>query len=424
MTSKKLLVSFAAILALAVFMIANVSAITSSFGSITDLEVNGVDMLGAITPVAVFAGEKVPVRVTFEALDNAEDVRVKVWIAGERELASISERFDVIDNNTYSRTVLVEVPSNLDKLDEALELNVVIENRNDGIGDEASVPLTLERESYVVEVLDANMANEVSTGDVLFVDVVLKNRGRYFAEDTFVQVSIPALGIQNRAFFGDLSSVDQPFSDNPFEIKNTDNEDRLNKEDTAERRIFLNIPSNAPAGLYVVEVKAYNSDSETTVTRKVVITGSETSSNVLAPVHSKTFGVGETAGYDLVLVNSGNKLQVFELVIEASNGLTVDVSEPIVAIPAGTSKTVKFEVSAEKEGTYNFAVNIHSGTELVKRESFTANAEGSKSDIVTGSPAVLLTVVLAVVFVVLLIVLIVLLTRRPEKAEETGESYY
>ncbi len=61
---------------------------------------------------------------------------MKVWISGERELASISERFDVIDNNTYSRTLAVQIPRDLDELDEELELNVVVENRNEGVGDE------------------------------------------------------------------------------------------------------------------------------------------------------------------------------------------------------------------------------------------------------------------------------------------------
>ena len=415
------------VLSVAIALIASVS--DSSYGSITDLEVNGVDVLHAHKPVAVFAGDKIPVRIEFNSDINAKDVRVKAWVAGERELASVSERFDVIKNNTYSRVVLVEIPSRLDKLDEELDLEVIVENRNDGTLAEESVHLTLERESYVVEVLDANMASQVSAGDNLAIDVVLKNQGRYFADDTFVKVSIPALGIENRAFFGDLASIDEPFSKDPFEAEDissviTGGFDRLDKEDTAERIVSLKIPSNAQAGTYVVEITAYNSDSETTIAKKVVISGAETTSSILAPVRSKTFGVGETAEYSLVLVNTGSKLEVFEFVIEPSSGLKVDVSEPIVAIPAGASKTVKFGASADKAGSYNFAVNVHSGTELVKKESFTASVEGSKDNIVSGSSTVLLTVVLAVVFVVLLIVLIVLLTRRPEKTEETGESYY
>ena len=421
MTSKKFLVSLVMVLAIAILAIANVSAM---FGNIESVEVSGVEGLPqGRADIAVFAGETIPVKVIFRATNNAEDVRVKTWVSGERELATVSERFDVIANKTYSKILSVKVPSDLDELAESIELNVVVENRNDGIGDEEIVLLTLERESYVVEILDVDMVDKISAGEVLALDVVLKNRGRQFAEDTFVRASIPALEIEDRAFFGDLSSIDEPFSKDPFKAERTDGFDRLDKEDSAERRLFLRIPSDAPAGVYLVEVEAYNDDSETKITKRVVITGVETESNVLAPVHSKSFAVGETSGYDLVLVNSGNRLKVFELVIESPNELSIDVSEPIVALPAGTSKTVKLQTSASKEGIYNFAVNVHSGAQLIKQESFTANVNGSEV-IAAGSPAVLLTVVLAVIFIVLLIVLIVLLTRKPEKSEETGESYY
>ena len=145
---------------------------------------------------------------------------------------------------------------------------------------------------------------------------------------------------------------------------------------------------------------------------------------VVAPIQSKTFKVGETADYDLVLVNSGNQLKVFQLAVESPSGLTVTVSEPVVALSAGASKTVKISATSAKEGTQVFTVNVHSGSQLVGSESFTASVEGTSGISSAGNSAVLLTVVLAVIFVVLLIVLIVLLTRKPVKTEEFGESYY
>ena len=424
MTSKKFLVSLVAILAVAIAFIASVSAIS---GTISDLEVNGVDMLGATTPQVIFAGQTIPVKITFSLASgtNAQDVRVKAWIAGDTDLTSVSERFDAIGGNTYSRTVAFKVPANLKELDEFLALNVAVESRTDGTIVDTSAPLTLERESYIVEVLDVNMPGQVSAGDIVPLDVVLKNRGMEFAEDTFVEASIPALGIGDRAYFADLSSIDEPFSSNPFEANDrTLNGDRLSNQDSAERRLFLRIPSNAPAGVYVVEVKAFNGDTESTITRKVVIAGSEANTMVVAPIQSKTFKVGETADYDLVLVNSGNQLKVFQLAVESPSGLTVTVSEPVVALSAGASKTVKISATSAKEGTQVFTVNVHSGSQLVGSESFTASVEGTSGISSAGNSAVLLTVVLAVIFVVLLIVLIVLLTRKPVKTEEFGESYY
>jgi hypothetical protein len=410
MTYKNILVSIVAIFAIIALSIVNVSA----FGDITSVEVEGT----TAQPVAVFAGQSVPVRIFFLATEDADDVRVKAWITGGRELSVVTERFDVIAGNTYSRLVSVKVPRTLDgnDLDEKLELIVVVENRNEEAA-EKTIDLTLQRESYVVEILDVDLENEVRAGDVLAVDVVLKNRGRHFAEDTFVVVRIPALEIDDRAYFGDLAPVDEPF------VGEGDNRRELdNERDSSERRMFLRIPSDAPAGVYTVEVEAFNDDSITAVSRKVAISGADENSLVVAPVHSKSFDAGQTVEYSVVLVNSGSRLALFELVVESAGELNVEVSEPIAVVPAGSSRTVTLKVSSDKIGTHNFAVNVHSGAELIKRESFTANVQGS--NIVASSPTVLLTVVLAVIFIVLLIVLIVLLTRKPERSEEFGESYY
>lgn len=431
MTSKKLLVSFVAAIALAVLTIAGVSAQNETFVSIDDIEVNGVNVLNAAgeavnQPVAVSAGEKIPVRVEFDALENARDVRVKAWISGGREFAGISKLLHVVDGGTYSAFVTVEVPFDFDELVDTIELNVAVESENEGTGDEETVTLRIQRESYALEILDVDVNDRVRAGEILPVDVIVKNRGMEFAEDTFVRASIPALGIEDRAFFGDLSFVDQPFTTDPFDVIDENNvvdDDRLEKEDAAERRLFLRIPSDAKAGAYVVEISAFNADAITTVTKRIVVTGAEATTRVVVPVHSKTFNAGETAEYDLVLVNSGESVEIFELVIESPADLKVSVSEPVVVLAPGTSRTVKIGVTSDKEDTYNFAVNIHSGAELVKRESFTATVEGTQG-VVAGSPAIILTVVLAVIFVVLLIVLIVLLTRKPEIRKETGESYY
>lgn len=400
MKNSKILVSLVAIFALAISLVACVSA----SGSIS-VEVSGVET----NDLAVFAGQTVPVRVIFSSDIDATDVRVKAWISGEKEYAVSTERFDMIAGKVYSRLLSVQVPSRIDP-SEDLKLEVLVESRNDGAVAEKEVSLSAQRESYNVEVLDAVMDSEVKAGDVLSLDIVLKNRGRQFSEDTFVKARIPALGVEKRAYFGDLSPTDQSNPD---------------KEDAVERRVVLNIPSNAPTGLYLVELEVYNADSSAVLTKKVsIVGGASENSQFVASANSKTFAVNENAEYSLTLVNSGSKIRVYELVSEAPASLTVNVDENVVAVPAGESKTVKFDAVASKEGRYNFAVNIYSDNELVKRYNFLADVSG-KSSTGAGSATVVLTVILAIIFVVLLVVLIVLLTRKPEnKAEEFGESYY
>ncbi len=133
----------------------------------------------------------------------------------------------------------------------------------------------------------------------------------------------------------------------------------------------------------------------------------------------------------MLIVNPSNKLKVYRIVPEsASSDLSVSVAESVVAIPAGSSKTVKVLASSQKVGIYNFNVNVFSGEELVNKVALSTNVVGGENTSsnttpsTTISPVVILTVVLAIVFIVLLVVLLVLVGKKPEKSEEFGESYY
>jgi preprotein translocase subunit SecG len=420
MTSKNLLVFLVTALALLV----SVTAV-SAFGDITEVEVNNIDALGTTIDFANFAGQRIPVTVVFKA-DNgvdpnvnnervAEDARVTVWISGERRDAVESDRFDVFEGRTYTRTVFIDMPFDLDdELEESRKLQVVVESEKDGTADEEKIDFTVQRESYFIEILSVDMNKNANAGESLAVDVVVKNRGSQFAEDTFVRVNIPTLGVEDRVYFGDLAPTDRSDPD---------------KEDAVERRVYLKIPQNAKPGLHTVEIEAFNKDSITRTEKRVLVgEGSKEDTIVVAPVTSKQLGAGETGTYSMTIVNKGNNVRIYDLGVESPNRLKVDLEETIVVVPAGTSRTVNFKAMSTTEGSYTFVVNVNSDGQLVNSKVFSANVDGvgvKTSDNGAGNATVLLTVILAIVFIVLLVVLIVLLTRKPtEKSEEFGESYY
>ncbi len=421
MKSKTFAVSLViAVFALAIFSVAIVNAEGSTvltLGTIENIKVNGVDSASGVN-IASFAGQSLPVEITFVASRDVSDVRVKAWISGDKEYAVSSNRFKVFNGSTYNWVVSVPVPFNIDPR-ENLKLKVTVESKDNSVQKEIS--LAAQRESYLVEILDVVADTNVKAGEMLALDIVLKNRGLEYSEDTFVRAKISALGVEERAYFGDMSPVDQPVE--------SGSNDRLDKEDAVERRLFLRIPSNAKPGAYVVELEAYNDDSSTTMTKKVNVVGVGQDSRVVSAVKDKSFAVGEKGSYSLTLVNAGNNVNIYELVVESSDKtINVDVEEPIVVVPAGSSRSVKVETSALTAGDYAFAVNVYSDGSLVAKESYTAKVDGTKaaSTTIAGgtNTTVLLTVVLAIIFVVLLVVLIVLLTRKPEKEKEFGESYY
>lgn len=274
----------------------------------------------------------------------------------------------------------------------------------------------MQRESYVVEILAVDMPQEVKTGEPLVLDVVLKNRGRHLAEDTFLKVRIPELGLETQTFYGDLSPTDE-------------GGDRADREDSIERRTFLRIPANVPVGLYDVIIEAFNADSFVSVQKRILIAGAEEDTMIVTQSNSRTFSSGETGTYKLTIVNRGSIVRIYDIVLDAPTGLNLDIDEPVVVVPAGSSRTVEISATSDAKDDYTFIAIVHSDGKVISDETFTARVtEGdgvvSARGDSTGNAAILLTVILAIVFIVLLVVLIVLLTRKPEKSEEFGESYY
>lgn len=403
MNALKLLVSLVAFVTLAAFAS---SATSAHFADITSVTVNGIEAFNGTA--GVFAGETTPVRVVFKANENATDVRVVARLLGASGFSEVTERFDVLAGSTYSRLLNIQLPSDIDP-SESHVLEITVESESSSDYDSRRISFEVQRASYQVEVLSADSPDSVKAGKTLPLDIVLKNRGMHEAEDTYVKARIAQLGVVASGYFGDLSAVDQSDPD---------------KNDAVERRLFLNIPSDAPAGVYTIDIDAFNGDASTHITRKVVVLGAEDESRIVSATTSKTFAPGQSQDYTVTLVNTGDTIKVYNLAVEKPEGLSVDLEETLVVVPAGSSKTVKVTAMSSKEGAYNFAVNVNSDGVLVKKTNFTANVEGNRLSGSGVNSTVLLTVVLAIIFVVLVVVLIVLLTRKPAKKEEFGESYY
>lgn len=413
MNSKFVLVSLIAVLTavmLGAFASAATTIVADSLGLTNEyIEIDRSPDTGA---VAVVAGETLPLEFWFTANENASDVFVSAWIQGHRSERTEIEFADLIAGSDYKAKLSVQIP---DDLDPEEDLVLVTRVEADSGTWESESDLKGQRQADNLEVLLVDMDSTAKAGSTVAVSVVVKNMGRHEAEDTLVSVSIPELNILKTAYYEDLSPVDECDSDN----------EDCDQADARERKLFLTLPSDAKAGTYKVEIKAYDSDTESSVVKNLVISATEVvgGSKALANPSSKTFAVGEEAVYELVLVNTGNKIAVYNLAPEASNDLTISLSDSVATVPAGSSKAVKVYVKAVKEGTFNFAVVATSDDGFSGKSDYTATVSG-KASAVSNNNIVVLTIVLAIVFVVLVIILIVLLTRKPQKSEEFGESYY
>ena len=411
MKSKAILVSLIAIFAV-LTIVSFASAAVSRTGDLNVVVKTTVDGADADSDTIILSektGATVPIKVqvTNDENETLNDVKIKVEVLNSDVETETSED-DFLSGRTYTKYMTLKLPQNI-KEDTSKDYRLVVTVTSDE-GDYRVVynPFTVQRENYNLEVLSVETAKSVTAGSAFGVNVVLKNRGSHRLDDAFVTVRIPALDVEKKAYFGDLTPVDSCNGD-------------CDNEDAVERTMFLQIPSDAKAGIYNLEVEASNEDASSTTTKSIAVTGSEQRTDVLASVTSKEVKSGEATTYDIVIINSGDKIAVYDIVPESAQNLVVSIDDSVVTVPADSSRTVKVNVQAgEVMGTFNFAVNVNSQDKLVKRVNFTANV-GKKT---IASNVMILTVVLAIIFVVLLIVLIVLLTRKPEKTEEFGESYY
>lgn len=397
MKTKNLMVSFV----LALFLVAGASA--ANIVTVNDVTVDDVSAIG--NTASVVAGEKVEIEFYFTAAENDTDVTVEATLEGKKAKAYASTGvFDVEAGKTYKKTLVLTVPF---ELKDEISSDITLEVEFDGKEYKTDVEYTVrvQRPSYNAEVKSVTTPSTITAGDTFPVEIVLKNMGYNDLDDVYVTARISELNlVQGPKWFGDLVTLE-------------DCEDDCDKDDTVMGKLYLNAPFTAKAGTYALELIVENDDTETVVVKQIVI-ANDFSENVIVTNSAKTVAKGQEAVYDLLIVNPTNNVKVYKIVTE-SEAVDSIASQAVVAVPAGSSKTVEITARADKEGENTFTVNVFDGETLAKSIAYKLNVEGKAI-----STIFVLTVVLAVIFLVLLVALIVLLGKKPEKTEEFGESYY
>lgn len=405
METKKLLVSFMMLVSV-LFLVPIVSA--ADVTSAIYVEVDGID---AGDDPAIIVGDTVLVRVEFESDVNTSDITVEAEIEGDRkDVEAQTALFDVEEGHRYVKTLRLEIPFDLkDKLSGFADLTVEISGS--GYKTTDSYNLRVQRESFGIDIKSIGVPQTVKAGDTFPVDIVLKNIGYNDLDDVYVTARISALDIEKSVFFGDIVALECDDGKDSVYNYGVDITRKCNEDDenTASGRIFLQLPFDANPGIYALELEIESEDLVSSETVQIVIEN---------PFSEGHFIV---SGNQLLIVNPTNQLVVYRLVPQSTAVVSVSLSESIVAVPAGSSRTVTVDTTSDALGTQTYAVNVFSadGT-LVDTVSFSKTFEGRD---VTSS-IVVLTIVLAIIFIVLLVVLVVLLGKKPKKAEEFGESYY
>ncbi len=400
---KKFLVSFL-ILASVLVLTSVVSA--NQIATITNLNVNSLNGVGNGQSIAVLAGNSVPVTVTFTANANESNVYLSVNVQGiNGDIQSQVFVGDIETGQTYVEPLSISIPSdNGDIQSNNLPVVVTIWNGDSSVVEtQQTVYFRYQRQSYNVEVMSLNTVGSVNAGGLVPVNVVLKNTGYNELNDLYVIVSIPALNVEKTAYFGDLNNVVQ-------------------SNDTTSGTVYLQLPSyNVTSGSYIVQAEVRNGYVDEVQTTTLNIENSF-ESNIVADNPVQSSNVGQSATYNLEVVNPTTSITVYNIVPQTASGVAIS-TDSIITVPAGSSRTITLTATPSSAGSYNLSVSAFSNDgQLTGNVNLALNAEGNG----VSNPVVILTIVLAVIFITLLAVLLVLIARKPSsnKPEEFSESYY
>lgn len=388
MNAKKTLVSFLLITSVlfSAVLISAAEVTTNYLVEANDVLVSDGDATTTEDLLSVVSGDSIELFVKFTAAIDSSNLKLRAELEGNKEdVTETTSLFDVEAGKTYIKTLILEVPSDFDEdeLTNSLTLNMKIWNSDDKT-EFSEIVFEVQKQSYDVAVKSLITSDTMQAGETSSVNVMVENVGYNDVEDLYVTVGIPELNVAETAYFGDLVALEDPADDD--------------KEVTASGKFHLNIPYTAKEGKYTLVVKVENDELVNVVKQEVTVV------NSIPEVAMKS-------GNDLVLINPTNQLKVYKLIYQTN--------EVSVILPAASTKAVPIEVPANGEA---FDISVFSGNELLTTVKFSVSAV--QSSVQVTNPVFVLTVILAIVFLVLLVALIVLITKKPQKTEEFGESYY
>jgi len=370
-------------------------------------------------------GNTVEVRTVFVSNVDLKEVTVHTWITGYGDdIEAETSQFDVFSGNTYSKTLDLQLPTDLDARD-TYTLYVQIEQQHSLSGiDEAKIDTEIQRASNLIEILNAEIYGDnlgkFAPGNTVFADVVVKNRGNYRAEDVYVKAFIADLGIERTVYIGDLDPNDED-----------------DDEDARMAILELQLPLNTKPGTYTLQIDAYNDEVSDKLVKTITVAGvtpqqppeqppQQGTVQVTAQVSSNDIEQGKGAVYTLLVSNFGSIAQNFVVDTVGTEGwATPTITPPAFTLKSGESRTVNVYVAAKEdtiEGQHTFSARVTYGSES-KQVNLNANiiksTVASEIDMKT-----LFMIIGAILAVVIIVLLIVLLTKggKTEKAEV--ESYY
>ena len=316
---------------LALIMLVAFSGLVSAQDfQIVDVEINGMDMTG-VNSVQVELGEDTDIRVEVEGLNDTDDVRIKAWLGGYEygDIEDSSEIFDIEAGVTYSETLHLNIPEDLDVDDNEFTLYVEVYDDEETVI--ATYDVYVEQQRHSLEIMDVIYNTILEDGDV--VEVRVENHAENKEEDIKVTLTIDDFTVSG--YIDELAAAPED-----------SNED---EEDSDSISFILDL-DDLTTGYYDMEVDvSYNRghDNVEHVYAVYVLTDEavpETAPEEPASDDEGTVIVtvsGSGLEYELTFVNTQSESEVFTIDIAGEDQwATVDMN-PLVVVGADDTAVVE-----------------------------------------------------------------------------------
>ncbi len=339
--------------------------------------------------LSVEAGERLSIKVRMTSGAEIEDVQMDAFISGYEyndfnPIHDSTHVFDVEPNVTYSKTMVLDLPDNLER--DRYTLRILVSGRS-GASFERRYNLQVDvpRHNVVIRDVILDPSTEVVSGRALLANVRVKNMGDRDEEGVKVTVSIPALDLEASEYIDELES----------------------DESTTSEDLYLRIPRCAPEGRYVVRATVrYDENYEVATSETSIqiaqdetceLNNGEGNGETEQPADKTVItvpgkqdvvqGAGGSA-YPIMISNTGANSRSYRISIsgvDAWGTYRIDPSN-LVVVGARRTETVYVYVSANADaqpGEKMFMATVDADGE-VKQIPLTANVvEGQDQPAVT-----------------------------------------
>lgn len=363
--------------------------------------------IDGIATLALEKGETADVEVMFTAGNELDNARVKAEIRGYHEdIEAETAYFDIFAGNSYTKHLALDIPADMDEDEYTLYISIEDKNELSGVS-EAEADINVQKAADMLKILSVDSYGSFEAGSVFYTDVVVKNTGSDKANDVYVSVSVPELGLSRTVYLGDLAENDDDDHD-----------------DTEKATISMVLPSSAK-GSYMLNVKAYSSRFSVEETKNLVVSGTAGNGKVVITPQAVTADIGQGKGavYTMTIANYGSSSVTVKVSTEGTEGWSeVQINPSTFVLAAGKTETVNVYVVANEnavEAEHVFTAEISYDN---ANEQISLSADVTKNGVSQTRLKTILTVIAVILAVAIIVLLIILLTRKESKA--VAETYY